>query len=215
MKLIEFIQLDNLDSSLTELKHYRPIPAYQQAKTLFTDTPRRRHYDAMEKFNDFMLDHGFTRLGEGAFAAVYEKPGYPWVFKVFHGDPAYLDFLQYALKHQNNPHVPRFKGRPFKITHNTYAIRMEKLSHEFKNIDDIMNLINRWKSGPLTAAQEEYLRDVNMPQMIPLLNDLKNLAKARRHMLDIHKGNVMARGDILVIVDPLVNYGALTGDPNS
>lgn len=216
MKLIEFIELDNLDSSLTELKHYRTIPAYKHAKTLFTDAPRKYHYDSMAKFNDFMLNHGFTRLGEGAFGAVYEKPGYPWVFKVFHGDPAYLDFLNYALKNQQNPHIPQFKGRPFKITNNTYAIRMEKLSHEFRNVGDILNLVTRWDGSTLSAAKEEYLQDLDMPQMIPLLNDLGKLSKARGHRLDIHNFNVMSRpaDGTLVIADPLMNSQALMGDDN-
>ncbi len=205
----DLIQLENASSDLLELTHYRTIPAYQQAKTLFTNTPRKDHYYAMNRFNGFMLDNGFRRLGEGAFAAVYEKPGYPWVFKVFHGDPAYLDFLKFALKNQSNPHVPKFKGQPFKISNDTYAVRMEKLSHMFSNVDDLLNLTNRWRGGLLTAPQEEYLNDVDLPQMIPVLNSLGKLATTHGYNLDIHNFNVMARGDTLVIVDPIVDGRAL------
>ena len=77
-----------------------------------------------------------------------------------------------------------------------------------------MNLVTRWKGDRLTAPQEEYLRDVDMPQMIPLLNGLGKLARDQGHRLDIHNFNVMSRGDTLVIVDPIMNDKALMGDVN-
>lgn len=212
MNVNDLIQLENDNLDLLELKHYRTIPAYQQAKTLFTNTPRKYHYDAMEKFHDFMLDHGFRRLGEGSFAAVYEKLGYPWVFKIFHGDPAYLDFVKVAMADQSNPHFPRFKGQLFRITSDTYAVRTEKLSHIFSNIRDLLNLTDRWKGDKLTAQQEEYLTDVHMPKMVPALNALSELAKAHGYKLDIHAGNVMDRNGTMVLVDPIVDYAALHGN---
>ena len=95
MRLQELFLKEN--TALDELKHYKTLPAYKTAQDTFAGVGRSGHYDAMKKFNEFMSEHGFKKMGEGAFGAVYEKEGYPWVFKVFHGDPAYLDFLRYAI----------------------------------------------------------------------------------------------------------------------
>lgn len=209
MKLIEFIQLDNLDSSLTELKHYRTIPAYQRAKELFTGIHRKQHYDAMARFHDFLTLHGFKRLGEGSFGAAYEKPGYPWIFKLFNNDPAYLAWIYFALQHQDNPHVPKFKGKPFKITDQTYAIRMEKLDDALIGQDSIRNLLKRWDGDTLTNHQAQYLDDVGIPQMIPILNGIADLSKRYGYAADIHEFNVMSRAGEPVIIDPLIDREVL------
>ena len=209
MKLIEFIQLDNLDVSLSEITHYRTIPAYQRAKELFTDLPRKQHYDAMAKFHDFITQHGFKRLGEGSFGAVYEKPGYPWVFKIFNNDPAYLAWIEFALKNQNNPHVPKFKGRPFKITDKAFAIRMEKLEHSDTAIESVRNLLKRWNGTTLTGHQAQYLDDVGIPDMTPILNGIAAISVRQNLSVDIHEYNVMSRGGEPVIVDPLVDDNLL------
>lgn len=205
MKLVEFIQLDNPDHCLTELKHYRTIPAYQRAKALFTDIPRSKHYDAMAQFHDFLTLHGFRRLGEGSFGAVYEKPGYPWVFKLFNNDPAYLAWIQFALQHQNNPHVPKIKGKPFKITDNTFAVRMEKLDDALIGQDSIRNLLKRWDGKKLSNHERQYLDDVGIPDMIPVLDGIAELSKRYGYSADVHEFNVMSRAGELVIIDPLVD----------
>jgi hypothetical protein len=52
--------------------------------------------------------HGYTVIGSGMQGAVAEKPGAPWVLKVFTARSPYRHFVEYAIKHQGNPHVPRF-----------------------------------------------------------------------------------------------------------
>lgn len=206
MKLIDVIELDH---SLLELKHYRTIPAYQRAKALFTDMPRKKHYENMALFHDFMTLHGFNRLGEGSFGAVYEKPGYPWVFKIFNNDPAYLAWIQFVLQHQSNPHVPKIKGKPFKITNNAFAVRMEKLNDALIGQDSIRNLLKRWDGKKLSNHERQYLDDVGIPDMIPILDGIAELSKRYGYMADIHEFNVMSRAGELVIIDPLIDADIL------
>jgi len=159
-------------------------------------------------------------MGEGAFGAVYEKEGYPWVFKVFHGDPAYLDFLRYAIAHQNNPHVPKFKGKPFKIDDKTYAIRMEKL-YEWTSYFDLMGhtkslmyAVSSWRP-PVSPDQEAVFKSRGAAGLIPVLNNLAQLCGSKNYRLDLHHGNIMRRGNTIVIVDPLVDDASLQrSEPN-
>lgn len=203
------------NSALDELTHYKTLPAYQAARDSFAGVGRTGHYNAMKKFHAFMQENGFTRLGKGAFGEVYEKEGYPWVFKLFHGDPAYLDFLNYAIAHQGNPHLPKIKGKPFKIDDKTYAVRMEKLypwTEKFEvNAGDNMSLADtlRWWRPPVTPNQETFLKSHNAAGLIPVLNQLAELCRSKNYGLDIHSGNIMRRGTHLVIIDPLVDYDSI------
>lgn len=196
---------------LDEITHYRNLPAYQAAKDAFAGVGRTGHYDAMKKFKQFMQDNGFVKLGGGAFGEVYEKEGYPWVFKVFHGDPAYLDFLRFAIAHQSNPHVPKIKGQPFRIDDNTYAIRIEKLQpwggyFELQTGDNLgLQDFLRWWNPPMKPEQIEFLKRHKAEGLIEVLNGLAELCRSKNHRLDLHAGNTMRRGNTLVIVDPLVN----------
>ena len=208
------------NTALDELTHYKNLPAYKTAQDTFAGVGRSGHYDAMKKFNEFMSEHGFKKMGEGAFGAVYEKDGYPWVFKLFHGDPAYLDFLRYAIAHQHNPHVPKFKGKPFKIDDKTYAIRMEKL-YEWTSYFDLMghtkslmHAVYSWRP-PVSPEQEEVFKSRGAAGLIPVLNDLAQMCSGKNYRLDLHHGNIMRRGNTMVIVDPLVDDASLKkSEPN-
>lgn len=138
--------------------------------------------------------YGFKPIGTGNYAAVYGHPSYPYVVKVFMKDTAYLRWLDYAKKNQNNPYVPKVKGKVVRISNNFMAVRLERLT-------------------PAPAEMESWQFKENDPHLEKVLDFFDENAK----LLDLHMGNVMARGKQPVIVDPFYNYfrgGSYTIDPD-
>ena len=200
-------------------RHYRTLPAYQTAKAAFepvtnpelTPGKRRQAGDtALEKFNNYMYENGFEKLGQGAFGAVYEKPGYPWVFKLFANDAAYLAWINYVVNHQSNEHVPKIKGKPFRITDGVFAVRMEKLSRMPDTWWDDP-LLDKVVYGGITSQNKEELKELGHEDLIDVLSAIHHLAHGNPNNdwnTDMHGGNILMRGDIPVITDPLVDRTA-------
>jgi len=189
-------------------RHYKSLPAYQQAHSDFSDTST--HGAAMHgmlKFDKFMRENGFELLGSGGFANVYERPGYPWVFKIFTGDTAYLSWLEYVTANQGNEHVPKLRGKPFKINNGTYAIRMEKLTPLPGNFTDDPLLDAVMYGGlPLTRKSESTITDLGHPDLLAVLKAIMKIAYSNKNYnTDLHRYNLMMRGNTPVITDPLAD----------
>jgi hypothetical protein len=201
------------ESQLNELTGYKQHPVYQKAKELFDpyalvkskgyykDERRRTQ---LYRFYTFLATHGFKELGMGTFAGVYEKPGYPWMFKVFNDDPAYMMYLKYAIQHQSNPNVPKIKGNLLKINDETYAVRMEKLDNFDSGLGDLQTMyfiINvkrkHWTNEDINWLKKYY------PGILQIIDDLNKIKKSFE--FDLHSGNIMLRGKTPVIVDPMVD----------
>ena len=188
---------------LRELTGYKQDPYYQKAVEIFknhTITIQKK----LDTFADFMKNHGFNILGSGIAGLAFEKNGYPWVFKIFHDDEGYLHFFNYAKTHQNNPNVPKTKGGALTLASDSfmgklYLVRIEKLS-PFPVGNEVLNLL--WGidfSDDLTPEIEQKIAKV-YPGIIDVLKD----AFSSGYSLDLHPGNVMMRGNIPVIIDPLL-----------
>jgi hypothetical protein len=165
----------------------------------------RVNSNAWEKFKFELAELGFERLGSGVFGTVFERPGYPWVFKVFNNDPGYLAYLNYVINHQNLSAVPKIKGRPVRINKNTYAIRMEPL---YKLRSELAwELNNTPTDGLKSSAYKEFVDMIaqQWPDVAKVLADLPGITGKSRLYLDLHDENVMQRADgTPVITDPLV-----------
>lgn len=143
----------------------------------------------------FMELFGFRPLGDGRYGYVFGNPKYPYVIKVFMRDTAYLKWLDWAKRHQDNPYVPKIRGKVIKIGNLFMAVRLEKLS-------------------PGGTANELYDRDEAGD---PHATQVVDFLEANNKLLDLHDGNVMLRGKQLVIVDPFFNYirgGMFSIDPD-
>lgn len=131
---------------------------------------------------------------------MYKRPGDRYVIKVFNQDPGYLEYLDYVLANQSNPHVPKIRGRYMKINDDTYAVRMEELTdmdNDYRSEDRrILQMIEG--ADFRHAAQNAYLQE-HLPQLAQLMRDLDKMGLEN----DIYYGNVMKRGDTLVITDPV------------
>ena len=77
-----------------------------------------------------MAQHGFTEIsGACAFSTVYSYETNPnLVVKVFNvGKDGYRNFIDFCRSNPDNPALPKFKGRPIRITQEVSAIRIERL----------------------------------------------------------------------------------------
>lgn len=160
----------------------------------------------LSKFTAYLENYGFELLGSGSFGRVYQKDGYPWAFKIFHEDAAYLKFIKYVIANQDNPHLPKIKGGLMKINDDTYVIRMEKLDHIW-GIGKIADAQNSKRLYDTMIKHRMYFKDIlndvwiaqQFPQMMKVFRDLVTMG----YDFDIGSGNVMRRGSTVVLVDPI------------
>lgn len=192
---------------INELTPYRKNPYYKKAREIFTDPetgPIPKRKNKLRALTAWLDWHGFKNVGEGSFAAVYEKAGYPWVFKVFNGDPAYMHFLKYAMKHQDNPHLPKIRG-VMKVDNNTYVVRMENLTNVKLGQEPVTTLLKKLNNmdtyGDISERDVEWIKS-NFPKIHEFFMDFPLAG----YEYDIHSGNIMLRGNTVVIVDPLYDW---------
>ena len=161
--------------------------------------------NAWEKFKFELEELGFEELGSGGYGIVFERPGYPWVFKVFNNDPGYMAYLNYVIHHQNLSAVPKIKGRPIRINNNTYAVRMEPL---YKLRSELAWELNNAPTDGLKSSEyKEFvvMIEQHWPDVATVLADLPNITGKFKLYLDLHDENVMQRADgTPVITDPLI-----------
>ena len=157
---------------------------------------------------DVFNKHGFKMIGSGKYGLVFSHPNNSsYVVKFFMKDAAFLRWWKFSIANKMNPYVPKFKGMITKVTDNFYSVRMETLSPI-------------WKSR---IAEEDYRKFMDgfdaYPAKIPADKNVLAVYEfmyKNKNLLDIHSENVMARGDQLVVLDPLYNFfkANYTIDPN-
>jgi len=185
------------------------------------------HDDVRFNLKDYMAKYGFTQLGFGGFASVFKSPKHKFVLKVFGENPGFLKWIAHCQEHQDNPYLPKFQGKPVKIHNTYYAVRMESLTHKDEALQTkISNVINFLvdKSQILYSKSDEEIENSHtgnsrffitywdrLLQMMPDYRqdrDLKAAVLAVRqiaqgHSIDLNSGNIMFRGDQIVITDPI------------
>ena len=180
--------------------------------------------EELKSFNDRNLDLidarkklenlGFKEVhddkdSEGSFGLVFVHPKLNYVLKVFKLDDGYIEFYKLAIKNQDNPHFPKFKGKLIKINNNLFAVRMEKLQkladfNIFSYISDEIN-DNSFKNRILkneniiASIKEKY------PKLVKACIGIYNILESKPYLtLDLHSENIMMRSDHTpVIIDPL------------
>ena len=211
-----FLENTSLPSQkINELTGYKSNPVFQHANQTFQPNPANdvtTRKDQLKQWHHYMTQNGFTKLGSGSFAGVYEHPNYPWIFKVFNNDPAYLYYLKYAKNNQQNPAVPKIKGNIIKINDNTFAIRTEKLSpappeliHDVNNLAYYIAQVFANNPANITKDAIQQIKSAKKPypNIYKVLNDL---ATSTSFTFDIYGDNIMMRGNIPVLTDPIFNY---------
>lgn len=186
---------------INELVPFKQDPLYQLSTTADSDIIKTLSANDLRKE---LLKRGFKRIGSGSHSLVYEHGSYPLVFKIFQDDQAYLWFLNYVLEN-TNVHLPRIKGRFIKLkTANDplYVVRLEKLKTD--NSNPVIRSLQAYTSALSKKIETPIIDRVleKFPELIKLVNDI-NQSKPRRYNWDIGKNNIMFRGRIPVLIDPI------------
>ena len=161
--------------------------------------------DWMFVIDAFFRKYGFTSSGTGAFGYVAIKEDYPYALKVFRHDAGYLKWYDFCKKNQDNPFVPKIRGKIIKMVEDIFYVRLEKLE-PFRVGDKIESEINQifianlfsispYRPGEIKLTGNKYIDDI-----------LKELGENKR-MLDIRQPNVMKRKDgTHVLIDPYISW---------
>ena len=198
---------------LDELKGYRADPVYAASQKEFAPSNMKtasKRDMAMERLTDYLETQGFKHIGQGSFSEIYLKQGYPWMFKLCSHDPAYLWWITWAAKHQNNPNVPRVKGLPVRIAPDTYVVRLEKLRGLIRREDNLSRgydklsyLVDRIESvDDLSKEDLQWIRS-EYPGVYDILRVIQRAGSD--FVVDLHGDNIMLRGQVPVITDPVVD----------
>ena len=159
---------------------------------------------------DILRRAGYKQLGSGTFAYVYAKQDAPNCLKLFVAkDTAYIEFINLAMSNPN-PHFPKFKGKLMKITNHYYAIQMERLSPiDYVEMRTMMYAIDNYTSDIYYSGKASDASLANMEEVEKKQPGITKACEAiattitRGRSLDMHRGNFMMRGNVLVITDPV------------
>lgn len=199
---------------INELVPFKSTPAYKATKDQlqYDKGLNRPTRTALITKKLESLGYQLGKIGSGAYAEVFKRPQDNYVIKLFTNDPAYLAYLKFMLSHQNNPHVPKTKGKlikPFK-DYSLYVVRMEVLipkSWGDADHEELVAQIDRAINGEEDAQRalgKKYPHILEIVTGIDKLTALDHPGGNRGFMNDVHEGNIMYRGDgTPVITDPL------------
>lgn len=195
---------------------------------------RKITYATDDRIAQILDDHGWRILGKGMEAMVAEKPGSPYVLKLFEHDSEYTLFVNYCGQHVGNPFLPRFSRyvRPVPGTKFSY-VRMEKLhaispEQIVTTYAEYMCALKQMFLEPQEGIVWNHAQDPHTMQQMPLragytdladcaaqvpelfvktVQDLLQIMKQHQlYQFDLHYNNVMQRSPgELVITDPFVD----------
>lgn len=139
-------------------------------------------------------------IGEGFYGRVYARPQDNYVIKIFRQDRGYTRFLQYIRENRTNPYVPKLRGKIIKLPNNFNLVRIEKLETiPYELWGEILFAANK-------PDDQNRTKDIDQryPGLLAFIAELKEMVKYSGKTLhfDLHRNNMMMRGDTPVIIDP-------------
>lgn len=196
---------------LYELTGYKNHPLYHAIKGLKPnksgDPSSSFDPRSMQKVIDQMEMEGWELLpkGWGYYSKVFGHPNLPYVAKIFYDDDGYSKYLELMQNSQDNPHVPKLRGKQMSITDKANVVRIEKLQKVAGVTDPIFKQYVDPSLPPThgnlfdNPKNYDFLQE-NWPELWELLLQIKMYGRAD----DISTNNVMKRGNTLVITDPII-----------
>jgi hypothetical protein len=201
--------------NLTELKGYRTSDAYALLKRANSSYhPYKEALELFEHFTEAAQKSGWILKGSGAFGAVFWKAGKPYVYKVFFDpDTAYRTYIEWCLKNQHNPFVPKV-GKIIKVPGTDIFInKIELLTRADDNVSAVKKYIdydyleNVDKDSPFWRRSGMYVSSLEKA-LVSLYKNNRDFRDLIDHLkedwnFDVHWGNYMLRGEQLVVIDPI------------
>jgi hypothetical protein len=171
--------------------------------------------DSIENAEEVLKKAGYEKLGEGYYAAVYTKGNADHVLKLFSvRDRSYPEFVNMTIQRPNT-HFPKFKGKMMKVTNEYYAIRMEKLTsfgeenQQLKQIRDyIYGYATYGRSYSDNIRGQQVIKEIDQveetqPGIKKACELIADMIANGNVALDLHKHNLMMRGNTIVFTDPV------------
>jgi hypothetical protein len=193
---------------LYEIKGFKSSNIYKAAQGLKPKGPDQAFnisfdLESFRTLTKALQEQGWERISGGTKSNVYTNFKYPYMVKIFVNDPEYLRYFKLVKQLQANPHVPKVRGNPVEVGDQGYVVRLEPLIPLDGPTDAIFKHYVDPRLQPtfdnlLSQDNMEFLQK-NHPQFLDLFDDITDLSSE----LDWHDGNLMKRGNTLVITDPL------------
>lgn len=155
---------------------------------------RNKTRAALDKLGE---KYSFSRLGDGLYGVTYKSVNYPYIIKIWRNDEGYDYWLRFVTTNQQNPWVPKVKGRPTKIPGSDYTfIRLELLEPVTRSeYTKFIDKKERWEQKH--RHPERHTPDRAFAEVMQAI-------RAYTSEDDIHDSNLMKRSNgQLVITDPL------------
>lgn len=193
---------------LKELTGYKSHPIAKAASQLRPREPDETHnnsyhFPSMKAFTKVMADNNWRLEGYGKFSNVYRNKAYPFMVKVFVNDPAYLSYFKLVRDNQNLENVPKVRGKFMPVGTKAYAVRLEPLEEINGEADPIFKryvdpMLEPEFSNLLDERNHDFLKE-HHPEFFDLIDAITDIDST----LDWHTGNLLKRGNTLVISDPI------------
>lgn len=167
----------------------------------------------LDQFHDRLRTDGYKIIGNGLYAEVWAKDNDDsHVIKVARDDVGYDEYLSYVLANQENPYFPRvFDVKRFKGVKNVWSggditvVSMERLTKGGKKAKkQLSKRLHRgakdatWYTEEQKKAARAMFKTKHEKQLLEVMTALSKT----RGWLDLHDGNIMHRGNQLVVIDP-------------
>jgi len=201
-----------------------PFKGKEVANKIDVDDDDAENYMNYSSFERLLMKQKFEILGSGSYAEVYGRKDLPYVLKIpFNRDNPWFKFAEFAIKNKGNKHLPKIKFLEKYVDSGFFVAAVEKLT-PIQNLDsmgldhyviiEIIDLILRNNTYKLFSNYMNYIsknyqyRSEESKKTIkffqPQLSSLYKITITLQNhsSLDLHDGNIMMRGNTIVITDP-------------
>ena len=187
---------------------------YSERRYMLTEESKHSYINRLTK------DLKIKKLGSGTFGTVFQHPTHPdVVVKVYYIDRMYEKFLRFVKKNQGNVYLPRIidfvkipdKDAPGGWHHIVFMEKLESPSRSvlrkfMKHFYSVIDLDGQHRNASdITYITPGEWQDAAEQDEDPDLQAVAKFAVYYQNYFDLHGANVMARGNQLVIIDPIAD----------